>query len=250
MELIEHRLDAGVAWLTLCDPKRRNALSLELVEQLTSAIEAAEADEHTGAVVITGAAPAFCAGADLSQLGEAREQGLRAIYEGFTRVNRCTLPTVAAVNGAAVGAGFNLALACDIRVAAKSARFDTRFLQLGIHPGGGHTWWLQRLVGTERAAAMVLFGQVLDGESALRHGLVWECVDDEELVETVQQIAGRAASFDRDLVRRTKHTMAVTARLAEHPDALEVELDAQLWSMDRASFTEGIAASRRAPRNG
>ena len=94
---------------------------------------------------------------------------------------RSPLPTIAAVNGAAVGAGMNLALACDVRLAGRSARFDTRFLQLGLHPGGGHTWMLQRIAGPQAAAAVVLFGEVLDGEEAERCGLVWRCVDDDAL---------------------------------------------------------------------
>src|SRR4029453_11341326 len=85
------------------------------------------------------------------------------IYEGFLRVGRSPLPTIAAVNGAAVGAGVNLALACDVILAGESARFDTRFIDLGLHPGGGHTWMLQRRIGSQAAAALVLFGRVLDG---------------------------------------------------------------------------------------
>ena len=125
-----------VAVLTLNDPERRNALSLDLNQELNSALDTLEEDSETGAVVLTGAGKAFCAGADLSQLGASRREGLLNIYEGFLRVARSPLPTVAAVNGAAVGAGMNLALACDLRIAGASARFDTRFLDLGIHPGG------------------------------------------------------------------------------------------------------------------
>ena len=92
-----------------------------------------EANPDVGAVVVTGAPPGFCAGADLSHLGGSQRDGLRSIYEGFLRVGRSPLPTIAAVNGAAVGAGMNLALCCDVRLAARRAKFDTRFLQLGLH---------------------------------------------------------------------------------------------------------------------
>ncbi len=134
---VEHR--DGVAVLTLDDPARRNALSLELCEQLSSAVASAESDATVGALVVTGNPPAFCAGADLTQLGDSRRDGLLRIYEGFLAVARSPLPTIAAVNGAAVGAGMNLALACDLRLAGASARFEDRFLDLGIHPGGGAT---------------------------------------------------------------------------------------------------------------
>src|SRR5690606_24161884 len=138
--------------------------------------------ETVGAVVVTGAPPAFCAGANLGNLAEADGDSLGRIYEGFLRIARSPLPTLAAVNGAAVGAGMNLALGCDVRLAARRAKFDTRFLQLGIHPGGGHTWMLRRIAGPQTAAATVLFGDVLDGAEAERIGLVHRVVDDGDLL--------------------------------------------------------------------
>ena len=108
---------------------------------------------------------------------------MQSIYEGFLRVLRSSLPTVAAVNGPAVGAGLNLALACDVRLAGMSARFDTRFLRIGLHPGGGHAWMLDRAVGPQAAAAMVLFGEALDGARAAEVGLAWACHPDDELLE-------------------------------------------------------------------
>ena len=122
-------------------------------------------------------------------------------------MQRSPLPTVAAVNGAAVGAGGNLALGCDVRIAARSAKFDTRFLQLGLHPGGGHTWMMNRLLGPQGAAATVVFGDVLDGEAAERHGLAWRCVDDDRLVEESLAFAARAASAPPALARRVKQTL-------------------------------------------
>ena len=140
-----------IATVTLDAPARRNSLSLEMVDELVAAFDELDARDDVGAAIITGAPPAFCAGATLAHLmgdqgGSDRRAGLRAIYEGFLRVAASPLPTVAAVNGAAVGAGMNLALVCDLRLAATTAVFDTRFLQLGLHPGGGHTWMLQRSI--------------------------------------------------------------------------------------------------------
>ncbi|MDP6285484.1 MAG: enoyl-CoA hydratase-related protein, partial [Acidimicrobiales bacterium] len=147
---LEHR--DRVALLTLNDPERRNVVSNELNEELVSTFDKLEKSDDTGAVVITGEGRAFCAGAildDLLDAGEMQKQGDEAslphIYRGFLRIAHSTLPTVAAVNGAAVGAGMNMVLACDLVIAGVSARFDTRFLNIGLHPGGGHTWRLRNI---------------------------------------------------------------------------------------------------------
>lgn len=231
----------GVATITLDDPDRRNALSLDMVEAIGAAFDAAEADENVGAVVVTGAPPAFCAGADLSQLGASKEDGLRAIYEGFLRVSRCTLPTLAAVNGAAVGAGVNMALSCDVRLAAASARFDTRFLQLGLHPGGGYSWMLRRIAGIQTTMAAGVFSEVLDAAEAERVGLVWRSVPDDELTDAAQAMAARAAEAPRELLMRVKATIADMAAIDNHPDAVERELADQVWSLEQPAFAERLA---------
>jgi len=196
-------------------------------------------------VVITGAPPAFFAGADLSQLGSSQREGVRRIYEGFLRVARSTLPTVAAVNGPAVGAGMNLALCCDVRLAGRLARFDSRFLQLALHPGGGNTWMLRRIVGPQATNAIVVFGEVLDGAEAERIGLVWRCVDDERLVEEAVTTAARAAAGPPELVRRIRRTIAEVATVAEHEEAVELELEPQIWSLNQPEFAERLDALRR-----
>lgn len=235
-----------VAVVTLEAPERRNSLTLEMVDEITRTFDdVIEPDDTVGAVVITGAPPAFCAGADLSQLGGSHEQGLRRIYEGFLRVGRSPLPTIAAVNGAAVGAGMNLALCCDVRLAARSARFDTRFLQLGLHPGGGHTWMLRRMVGAANAAALVVFGEVVDGAEAERIGLAWRCVDDDALLPAAIEMAGRAASAPRALALRVKQTLGAMAEVGSHADAVDVELDAQVWSLGQPEFKDRLASMQR-----
>ena len=231
----------GVALVRLDDPQRRNALTNGLVDAMVATFDTLEADESVAAVVVTGAGEAFCAGADLSQLGASREAGLRHIYEGFLRVARSPLVSIAAVNGPAVGAGMNLALACDVILAGSGARFDTRFLTLGIGPGGGHTWWLQRRVGPQGAAAMVLCGEILDAEAAERTGLAWRAVPDDELLSTARTLAASAASAPPELLARTKATLAATAQ-GSHAEALETELRTQVWSMDQPAFAERLAA--------
>jgi enoyl-CoA hydratase len=231
-----------VAVVTVDDPDRRNALNVDLCAELVEVFDDLEADESVGAVVVTGTPPAFCAGADLSQLGASQKDGLRAIYSGFLRVAASPLPTIAAVNGAAVGAGMNLALACDVRLAAQRARFDTRFLDLGIHPGGGHTWMMRRSIGPQATMATVVFGQVLDGPEAERIGLVWRCVPDDELLDVAVGMAGRAASAPRELVLRTKASIIDMAEIHRHDQAVELELDPQVWSINQPAFAERLAA--------
>ncbi|HEY0521089.1 MAG TPA: enoyl-CoA hydratase-related protein, partial [Ilumatobacteraceae bacterium] len=126
MSLVVVSRSEGVATLTLNNPAERNTLTAAMVDEIVAAMNDIESDESVGAIVVTGAPPAFCAGANLGNLAEAGEASLGAIYEGFLRIARSPLPTLAAVNGAAVGAGMNLALGCDVRVAARRARFDTR----------------------------------------------------------------------------------------------------------------------------
>ncbi len=243
--LVRLEVADGVATVTLDDPDHRNALGPEMVAGLTRAFDQLEDDEDVRAVVVTGAPPAFCAGANLASLGsERRREGLLEIYESFLRIARCPLPTLAAVNGAAVGAGMNVALACDVRLAGASARFDTRFLQLGIAPGGGHTWMLQRAVGAPNAAAMVLFGQVVDADLANQLDLVWQTVPDEELAACAHEMAAKAAAAPTELAQRTKQTLRLVAGLDDHDAAVERELEVQMWSMDQPEFAARLAEMR------
>jgi enoyl-CoA hydratase len=229
----------AVAVITLNDPSHRNMLSGRLVAELIEAMDTGESDSHIGAQVVTGSDRERA-----SAPGRGREAGLRGIYEGFLRVAESPLPTVAAVNGPAVGAGMNLALACDVRIAGRSARFITRFLDLGLHPGGGHSFMLQRVGGQQLAAAMLLFGERLDGEAAASHGLAWRCVEDDQLLEDAVSFAMRAASTPRALAVRAKDTLSRVAALDEHAAAVDVELAAQMWSMGEPFFAERLAALR------
>ena len=244
MALVITDIRDGVGWLTLDNPDERNTLTAPMVTEIVSAMDAFEADESVGAVVVTGAGSAFCAGANLGNLQSATRESLANVYEGFLRVARSPLPTLAAVNGAAVGAGMNLALGCDVRLAAARAKFDTRFLQLGLHPGGGHTWMQRRIAGSQATMASVVFGQVLDGAEAERVGLVYRCVPDDALVEHAQQFARGAASAPRELAIVAKQTIQDMADVATHPGAVAREFEPQLWSIQQPWFEERIAALR------
>lgn len=179
-DLVQVTVEKCVALITVNDPDRRNAVTAEMSARLRDTVERTESDPEVHALVVTGAGKAFCAGADLSALGAgggSAETGLRHLYDGFMAIGGCRLPTIAAVNGAAVGAGLNLALAADVRIAGPGALFDARFQKFGLHPGGA-TWMLQRAVGPQVARAALLFGMRLDAESAVQHGLALRVADD------------------------------------------------------------------------
>lgn len=243
--------DRGVALVTLNAAERRNAMNLEMVAEIVTVVESCVANDDVGALVVTGAGKGFCAGAVLDHLagaagaGAAAREGLQAVYAGFLAFAHCPKPTVAAVNGAAVGAGMNLALACDLRVASRAARFVARFLDLGLAPGGGHTWMLQRLMGPQAAAAAVLFGQEYDGETAVRVGLAYECTEPDELVSRATELAARAASMPPELARRTKATMRATANLDTLAEAVQTELDVQAWSLQQPEFKARLDALQK-----
>ena len=251
-DLVLFSVDARVALITVNDPDRRNALTDEMSALLRAAVERAEADPDVHAVVVTGAGKAFCAGADLSALGAAgggtAETGLQRLYDGFMAVGNCRLPTIAAVNGAAVGAGLNLALAADVRVAGPGALFDARFQKLGLHPGGGATWMLQRAVGPQVARAALLFGMRFDAESAVRHGLALRVADDP--VAWALELAAGPAGAPREVVLATKATMRATINpgsvdTEQHDLAMRTELGPQASSIQSPAFASRLAAAQR-----
>jgi enoyl-CoA hydratase len=247
--MIELEVTDRVATLTLDDPDRRNVVSAALNDAVVAAMDELERRDDVGAVVVTGAGRAFCAGADLDDLAACRDEAtLRGIYSGFLRLADSPLPTVAAVNGAAVGAGLNMALACDVIVAGEAARFDTRFLQIGLHPGGGNTWRLRRITDLQSTMALVVFGEVVDGRRAAEIGLAWACVPDGELLATARTMAGRAAAGPPELVRRMKATIQATDGVTTSEDAVALEVGPQLWSLGQPAFVELLASLRERMR--
>lgn len=251
------RLDR-VALLTVRDPKRRNAMTATLSERLVAALADLGADPGVHAVVVTGGddpKPAFCAGGDLDELaaaGDAGAHALHRIYAGFMALARCPLPTFAAVDGPAVGAGLNLALAADVRIAGATARFEPGFLRLGAHPGGGMTWMAQRLMGPQVTTAMLLGGEALDAARAAEVGLALRVADGEgadgrsAAVTECLRMAAVSGAAPRELVVATKASLRTTAGLTDHAEAVEVEVGPQLASLRSAGFREGLARVRAA----
>lgn len=240
---VEH----GVAVVTLDAPERRNAITVEMASELVSVFEDIDARSDVGAVVIRGAEGFFCAGADLARLrsvmddpaeGEAYA-GIDQIYQTFLRFGALNVPTIAAVRGAAVGAGLNLALAADLRIAARNARFISGFSRLGLHPGGGHFQLVARAANPETAIALGLFGEEVDGERAASLGLVWESVEDADVEARAIELAAHAGR-DPLLARRAVASLrGTTASTVPWPVAVQAERSPQLWSLRRAKKSSG-----------
>lgn len=244
----------GVATIVLADPKRRNVLSPAMVSGIIAAYDAAEADESVRVVMLTAEGTAFCAGAELAVLEESAagdSSGVEMVYRGFLRVVESPLPTICVINGAAVGAGLNLALACDLRLATPAARFDSRFLTLRLVPGGGHTWLLERSVGQQAATAMVVFGDVVDAPEAQRIGLVHRLLPDaESALAEAHRLAANVAGVERAFAVALTSVARRSPRLPAHADALDLERYAQRWSTSRPDFLEGVGSLRAAVERG
>jgi enoyl-CoA hydratase len=244
-EISVERRDDGVALLTLEAPGRRNALTVEMAEELVDACDQLDSDRHVGAVVVRGEGGFFCAGGDRATLAAAGSDpahpeaysGLSAVYRSFARVGLLEAPTIAAVRGGAVGAGLNLMLAADLRVVARDAKLISGFLPIGLHPGGGHGALLGRTGSREAAAAMALFGEQIDGERAAAMGLAWLAVDDQDVDETAMGLAARAAA-DPELARRTAASLRTVLGPPAIPwaAALDLERASQMWSMRRKAL--------------
>jgi len=240
MAFIEIEKRNGATYLTLNDPARRNLLSNALCLELIAAVAQANADQQTRAIVIRAQGKAFCAGADLEDLKAAADGDLAAVrnvYDAFLAVANSPLPTVALVAGPAVGAGMNLALACDMRIVGESASFDTRFLQIGLHPGGGHAWMLQRAVGWQQAARLLLFGQVVRGAQAVAIGLAAHCTADANVETAADDLLRNLLLTPRELLLRTKQTMRLSAT-ESHQRSYEHETHEQMWSLHQPAFKQ------------
>ncbi len=245
--LVHLVITGSVAVLTLDDPKRRNVLSSEMVAGIGHAFDRAESDPSVRCVVLTGAGKGFCAGAELDTLFRAAEGDfgpVTRVYDGFLRALRSPLLTVAAVNGPAVGAGMNLALACDLRIAGPTAFFDTRFAQLRLHPGGGHMWLLQRAVGYQHAAAAALLSTTWGAKEARQVGLVRE-VTGPDLVQRAIALASGMDGLEQDFAARMVASFRASAAITRHDEALALETEAQEWSTSLPGFAAGVEAIRR-----
>jgi enoyl-CoA hydratase/carnithine racemase len=252
---VERASDAVVV-LTLDDPDRRNAMSQEMTDAWIASIDELAADRSVRAVVVTGEGSAFCSGGITSWIAgepDAHVDELRtrmiAFYRAWLSIRKLEVPTIAAVNGPAVGAGLCLALACDLRYAASTAKLGAPFVKLGMNPGMGATYLLPHVVGEANARDLLLTGRFVDAEEALRMGLVSRVFPSEDLVDQVLEVAAGIAATAPIASRYT--TMALRdGGHADFESAVQWEALAQPITLATADLQEGIAAAqeKRLPR--
>jgi 2-(1,2-epoxy-1,2-dihydrophenyl)acetyl-CoA isomerase len=254
--LIERSTNDGVATITLNRPEKLNAFAGTMREELLDAIRAAESDDDVRVVVITGAGRAFCAGGDVEYMaGLQRDRNVDAFHKLLdagaaivTAITSMSKPVIASINGVAAGAGCNLALACDIRIAVDSAKLAQTFVRIGMHPDWGGTWLLPRIVGPGRAAELLMTGRMVDAGEALRIGLVDRVVGADQLAAETSSLAQSIASGPPLAIAAIKRTLAAsrTNSLAEQ---LEVERRHQTAAFESSDAAEGMAAffEKRAP---
>jgi enoyl-CoA hydratase len=246
---VERRPD-GVAVLTFNVPDKRNAMSAELTAAWATAIAELAADQELRAVVVTGAGRAFCAGGDLAWLAagpDARVDELRAkmlpFYRTWLSIRQLEVPTIAAINGAAVGAGLAVALACDLRYAVPTARMSVPFTGLGIHAGMATTWLLPEATGVAVARELLFTGRVFTGEEAVDLGVVNRTFPAESFLDDVLAVAGQIAAQAPVATRLTKVAL-VDGGPASLEEALRWESLAQPVTMATDDLVEGLAAAR------
>ena len=256
-ESILHQSTGGIARVTLNRPDRLNSFTTKMHEELRDALAKVRADRSARVLLLTGAGRGFCAGQDLSDravapgdapvdLGASIEANYRPLV---LALQSFPMPVVCAVNGVAAGAGANIALACDLVVAAKSASFIQAFCKIGLIPDSGGTYFLPRLIGTARAMGLALLGDKLPAQQAADWGLIWKCVEDADLASTVDALLAQLAQAPtRGLVatRRALHASSHATLEAQ----LDLERDLQRELGNSADYREGVAAflAKRAPQ--
>ena len=248
MSKVRLESEGGRRVLTLDDPDRRNSIDAQMRAELADAVATVAADRDARALVVTGEGSASCAGADLPAIfGDADRpvdqirRDLHQVYDSFLRLLALPIPTIAAVQGPAVGAGLNLAMSCDLRVAGPKARFAATFTSIGLHPGGGCTWFLVHAMGPQRALAMLLDGGTVAGPDAVQAGLALR-LDDDPLAVAVE-LADRYAALEPELVRDVK-TAVQTAVRGDFGATLELESWAQASSAKGPRLQEFVARFR------
>lgn len=238
-ELLE-TIENGVATLTLNRPEALNALSMEIRNGMIGALNRYAEDDSVRCIVITGAGRAFCSGGDVKGMGDRAARGLEARARGIQFSNSIPMAMrkhpkviIGMVNGVAAGAGLSMSLACDMRIAARSARFTTAFLKVGLSGDWGGSWTLTRLVGTAKARELFFLPDIIGAEEALRIGLVNRVVDDAELHGATMEMARRIGEMSQIAVAATKRNL-----FESETGSFDTVLDMEAYNQARCSQTE------------
>jgi enoyl-CoA hydratase/carnithine racemase len=248
-ELIKVAEDSGIVTITLNRPERLNALAGHMRRDLAEALEEAGSDPHVRVVVITGAGFAFCAGGDIHFMAELVERNdaeefariLGAARRVILAIRSMTKPAIASIGGPASGAGFNLALACDLRIASSTATFSQSFVKLGFHPDWGGTYFLPRMVSSNIACELFFLGETIDAQEALRLGLINRVVALEALETETRRLAERLRDGPAVSIAAAKHAVYAS----EHDSLekmLQYEVEAQLRCFESEDGREGVRA--------
>lgn len=240
---IELHQDEAVLWLTLKRPEKLNSFTNGMHAEIREALSRLQHSPDIRCLVITGAGRGFSAGQDLADLdldalGDVVEENYNPLIRSLTTLH---IPVIACVNGVAAGAAANMALACDIVLAARSARFIQPFSQLGLVPDGGGTWTLPRLVGLARATALCMTGEAVSAEKAEQWGMIWRCVDDEQLQSETGELAHRLSRQATTGLFYTKQLLRLS-QTRTLDDQLNLERDYQQAASQTDDFKEGVDA--------
>jgi len=249
--------ESGITTITLNRPEKLNALAGHMRRDLAEALEAAGSDRNVHVVVITGAGRAFCAGGDIRAMAELIEKEdadefsrlLGSARRVITAIRQMTKPVVASIGGPASGAGFNLALACDLRIASSDATFSQSFVKVGLHPDWGGTYFLPRLVTPNKACELFFLGETIDANEALRLGLINYIVEPAELETETRKLAERLRAAPAISVAAAKQSVYMS-QTAEMEDMLRFETEAQLRCFESEDGREGVRAflEKREPK--
>lgn len=255
---IEYAVRNRVAWIRLNRPEQKNSFTLEMIDAWKGFLERAQADDAVGAIVVTGNGGSFCAGADLSIIEDLNAKGSAQAWKSllWDRVHRIAFtlenvdkPVIAAVSGVAVGAGLDMALMCDMRFAAKGASLSEGYIRIGAVPGDGGCWFLPRLVGVAKALELLMSGEFIDAEEALRIGMVNRVYEDSELEEKTQAFAEKLAMQSPVALRAIKRTTYQGLRM-DMRASLDMVSSHMGMVQTTADAAEAMAAfrERRQPR--
>lgn len=254
MASIEFHIEEGVAYITLNRPDKLNSFNREMALLLQSKLDECASLHEVRAVYLTGAGKGFCAGQDLAEVVDPNGPGMQRILSEhynpiITRIRNMPKPVVAAVNGVAAGAGANIALACDIVVAAQSASFIQAFSKIGLIPDSGGTYTLPRLIGWQKASALMMLGDKINAISAEKMGMIYQVFEDELFMESSKQIVTNLAQKPTKALAYIKHALNFSAN-NNLEEQLALEDDYQQKAAATADFNEGVAAflEKRVPQ--